>query len=242
MNSLFANSNSFFGTFRIQSRWESYTISILLHSLLLLFLYSPGNPPLSRQPQLVAVSFGDGFGGGGSAGGGGEFAQSSEIPRQTADAKSGLNVDNKAAPFTDLEQPTVKSEDGIFPATGNTSISGGSSQNGGGGFGGEGTGFGSGNGSGFGYSIDWGGRGQRRILSYLLPEYPSGVNKEVDIRVRFTILPDGAVGSTLILNKADTRLEAAAVNSLRRWRFEPLRGSQEQVAQVAVISFPYRLR
>ncbi|HKI77895.1 MAG TPA: hypothetical protein VKA26_05090 [Ignavibacteriaceae bacterium] len=94
----------------------------------------------------------------------------------------------------------------------------------------------------FGYDIDWGGQGQRKIYSFNLPEYPEGVNKEIDIRLRFTILPDGTVGTIFPLIKADTRLENAAMNSLRQWRFEALDPSQKQVEQVAVIVFPYRLK
>ncbi len=94
----------------------------------------------------------------------------------------------------------------------------------------------------FGYDIDWGGQGQRKIYSFSLPEYPEGVNKEIDIRLRFTILPDGTVGNIFPLIKADTRLENAAINSLRQWRFEALAPSQKQTEQVAVIVFPYRLR
>ncbi|MGA8263443.1 MAG: hypothetical protein WB779_03285 [Ignavibacteriaceae bacterium] len=99
------------------------------------------------------------------------------------------------------------------------------------------------NGSGsFGYDIDWGGQGQRKIYSFSLPEYPEGVNKEIDIRLRFTILPDGTVGNIFPLIKADTRLENAAINSLRQWRFEALDPSQKQTDQMAVIVFPYRLK
>ena len=62
--------------------------------------------------------------------------------------------------------------------------------------------------------------GTRKIYSYLIPAYPEGVNKEIDIRLKFTIKPDGTVGSIFLLTKADTRLENAAINSLWQWRFE----------------------
>jgi protein TonB len=95
---------------------------------------------------------------------------------------------------------------------------------------------------GFGYGIDWGGRGTRKIYSYVLPAYPPGVDKEINIKLRFTILSDGTVGNIIPLTKADTRLEDAAINSLRQWRFEALNSSQSKIEQVAVIVFPYRLR
>lgn len=93
-----------------------------------------------------------------------------------------------------------------------------------------------------GFDIDWGGMGTRKIYFYILPEYPEGVQKEIDIRLRFSIKPDGTVGSVTLLTKADTRLEQAAINSLWQWRFEPLPQSVRQVNQFAQIVFPYRLR
>src|SRR3989339_304685 len=94
----------------------------------------------------------------------------------------------------------------------------------------------------FGFDIDWGGKGKRQIWSYPLPKYPAGVYKEIDIKIMFTIKPDGSVGSARLLTKADTKLENAALNSLRQWRFEPLSTSQKPIEQTAVIVFPYRLQ
>lgn len=94
----------------------------------------------------------------------------------------------------------------------------------------------------FGFDIDWGGKGKRQIWSYPLPKYPAGVYKEIDIRIMFTIKPDGSVGSARLLTKADTKLENAALNSLRQWRFEPLSSAYKQMEQTAVIVFPYRLQ
>lgn len=94
----------------------------------------------------------------------------------------------------------------------------------------------------FGYDIDWGGKGTRKIYSFIIPSYPEGVHKEIDIKLRFSILPDGTVGTIIPQTKADTKLENAAINSLRQWRFEPLSPNQKQSEQTAVIVFPYRLQ
>jgi len=94
----------------------------------------------------------------------------------------------------------------------------------------------------FGFDIDWGGKGTRKIYSFILPQYPEGVKKEVNIKLQFTILPDGTVGTIIPKMKADTKLENAAINSLRQWRFEALSSNQRQVEQTAVIVFPYRLQ
>lgn len=89
--------------------------------------------------------------------------------------------------------------------------------------------------------LSWGGQGQRRILSHSIPDYPPGVRKEIDLRLRFTILPDGTVGQVTPLIKADTRLEEVAKNALRTWRFEKLKSSQQQAVQTAIIVFRFRL-
>ena len=94
----------------------------------------------------------------------------------------------------------------------------------------------------FGFHFEGGGLGTRQIYSYVIPDYPEGVNKEIDIRLKFTIKPDGTVGSIFLLTKADTRLENAAINSLWQWRFAPLNSNQVQSDQTAVIVFPYRLQ
>lgn len=101
----------------------------------------------------------------------------------------------------------------------------------------------SGDGEGnYGFEIDFGGKGMRKIYSYSLPEYPEGVSKEIDVKLKFTILADGTVGRILPLIKADTRLELAAINSLRQWRFEPITENGKAVQQNAVIVFPFRLQ
>lgn len=94
----------------------------------------------------------------------------------------------------------------------------------------------------FGFEIDFGGKGMRKIYSYSLPPYPEGVSKEIDVKLRFSILPDGTVGKIFPLIKADARLELVAINSLRQWRFEPLPANVKQVEQTVVITFPYRLQ
>jgi len=101
----------------------------------------------------------------------------------------------------------------------------------------------SGDGEGkFGFELDFGGKGKRKIYSYIIPSYPPGVSKEIDVKLKFTIMPDGSVGRIFPVRKADTRLEAAAINSLRQWRFEALPSGQKQKSQSAIITFPFRLQ
>ena len=92
-----------------------------------------------------------------------------------------------------------------------------------------------------GYSFDWGGRGTRKILRWEKPKFPPGVQKEIDIKIKFTILPDGSVVSPIPLIKADTQLEDAAIQALKTWKFESLRPNQIQFEQQVIITIPYRL-
>ncbi len=111
---------------------------------------------------------------------------------------------------------------------------------------GTGSGIGNGNGNGFGdglgdgFGIDWGGR-IRKIYNYIIPKYPEGVYKEIDVKLRFSILADGSVGNITVLKKADSRLEQVSIEALKLWRFEPISGTQPKTSQAVVITFPFRL-
>lgn len=93
-----------------------------------------------------------------------------------------------------------------------------------------------------GYNIDFGAGGVRKIYSFIIPPYPEGVEKEIDVKLRFTIMPDGSVGRIFPLIKADSRLEESAITALRQWRFEPQSPAKKQSEQTATIIFPFRLR
>jgi TonB family protein len=228
---------------RIQFSLAGFSFSLLLHLALMIILYQLGMTISSgivpKAAMYVDIGFFEGEGGG-SGLPGLNNNQSATVPVAPLSDVS-ANAQSPAAATPMVEAPIPSQQNAVnTPGTseglqGGTGLPTGTGE-------GIGTGFGNGIGSGTGYSIDWGGQGRRRILGYELPEYPTGVNKEADIRILFTILVDGSVGSTVIVNKADTRLESAALNSLRRWRFEPLRQSQAQSVQKVVITFPFRLR
>lgn len=214
-----------------KSRNISYSISLSVHCIILLIMLIV-NVELSYTPSdFVEVGFGD-IGLSGSSGAPGTEIQDLQ---QIDDKKSVETVEKEIE--KEVELPVVKNtskDNNINPVekkdkdkNNNKNFQSKGNQS-------EGDGS-------FGYDIEWGGKGKRRIYSYILPSYPSGVEKEIDIRLRFSILPDGTVGTIIPLTKADTKLEDAAINSLRRWKFEPLSKSQKQIEQSAVIVFPYRL-
>lgn len=228
-------------------RQISFSISLLIHllifALMLLIKFSLDYPPR----EYVELSFGN-FNQPGSSGAEGTQINKVEEKEEKAPAEKNETVD-KSSEVKEVELPKAKStteENVVKPAdkqkeqtntsetkteeksdSKETSVSQGN----------KGAGKGS-----FGFDIDWGGQGTRRIYSYILPDYPEGVNKEIDIRLKFSILPDGTIGTILPLTKADTKLENAAINSLRQWRFEALAPGQGTMEQSAVIVFPYRLR
>jgi len=220
----------------------SYTSSLILHILLaLLFLFVTINPEVLPDEYITI-----GFGSGGNIGSAGATGKSEvvddnkpkpeNVKQQTAvqkkvDLPETINKDTENLIATadkkkETEETPVNRVKPLQPSTGNTR---GSELEG------EGD-------SGFGFDLDFGGKGKRRIYSFILPEYPEGVSKEIDVKLRFTILPDGSVGRIFPLIKADARLELAAINSLRQWRFEPLPRNSQQIEQTVVITFPYRLQ
>ncbi|MBM4169683.1 MAG: energy transducer TonB [Ignavibacteria bacterium] len=92
------------------------------------------------------------------------------------------------------------------------------------------------------YSIQWMEGGTRRKISGELPKYPPGVNVEAQVKILTTVQPDGTVKSVQPAQKANTRLEDAAMTEIRHWRFESLRPSLPQVDQTCVITFLFKLR
>jgi len=99
-------------------------------------------------------------------------------------------------------------------------------------------GFGKGKGSGFG-DIEWGGGGNRVVLYKKIPKFPDGVNSSAQIKMKFTVQSDGTVSSVMPMQKADPRLERAAIDALRQWRFNPLK---DDVEMVGIIPLTFMLR
>jgi TonB family protein len=99
--------------------------------------------------------------------------------------------------------------------------------------------FGAGTGRGEGYGLEWGGGGNRVVLHKELPKYPSGVNTTTQIKMRFTVNPNGTVAMILPMQKGDPLLERAAIQALRRWQFNPLNDTKEMVG---FITFTFRIQ
>jgi TonB family protein len=99
-------------------------------------------------------------------------------------------------------------------------------------------GRGMGLGEGFG-EIEWGGGGNRIVLSKKPPKFPQGANISGETKIQFHVKPDGTVSKMIILRKVDPALESAALAALRQWRFNPIKDS---VDMIGIIPFSFRLK
>lgn len=216
----------------------SYIISIILHAILIVvFAFINFSVGLDEE-EYVTIGFGSGISAGTSGPLGQDLETLQQQPKQEPLKKDDQQkVELPKARTYDEENVITKTDkktqkdlakEKIKSLNNNQQKSSGTDS-------GQGIG-------GFGFELDFGGKGIRKIYSYILPEYPEGVSKEIDVKLKFTILPDGTVGKIFPLIKADARLEMAAINSLRQWRFEPLPPNAKQVEQTAIITFPYRLQ
>ncbi len=221
-----------------------FSVSIHVAVVMLLLFFKTNNEPPAEEYLLVG--FGSGFGTG-SPGSGGDIGTDGDqkgLPEKILQEKDEFKkVESPVSNQNDEEKINSKTDKkNEKDEVGNTRVKplfNGKSKGSGIGNGGDGDGTGNG---GFGFELDFGGGGKRKIYSFTLPEYPEGVSKEIDLKMRFTIMADGTITNIFPVIKADGRLEQAAVNSLKQWRFEPLPPKAKQVEQTVVIIFPYRLQ
>jgi len=92
------------------------------------------------------------------------------------------------------------------------------------------------------FEIDWMGDIKREIYQKRIPEFPEEVQREAIIKIKFTVLPNGLVGSAVLMQKGDTRLENLTLETFKSWRFNPLPIYMEQEPQTGIITFRFKLR
>ena len=66
------------------------------------------------------------------------------------------------------------------------------------------------------------------------------IDVEVDIRLKFWVLPDGTVSEVIPLQRGDVRLERAVIEYLRNWRFTPVAPDAPEVW--GIIPIKYKLQ
>lgn len=80
---------------------------------------------------------------------------------------------------------------------------------------------------------------QREIINKSIPKYPSNLQKNAEIKIRFTVTPEGYVKDPIIIKKADPLLERLSLNSLKKWRFNPITSEK---LQSGTITFMFELK
>jgi len=256
VSSRYENSSSV----NIKIPWDSNTargfiIAIGLTALcLLLAPFLDPRPSKPREMQIATIpltllNFGDGDGTGISKGNltkegishlGAKPNSALEDARIAADTKSGKPSEADVMTSTNLIASTELSSDQVNKDgtrgsdSRNTGDPNGSQS--GTGLGDKGTG--KGKGSGFG-DIEWGGGGNRTVLYKKIPTFPEGVNTSAQIKMKFTVQPDGTVSNVFPMQKADPILERAAIDALKQWRFNPLK---EDIVMVGIIPMTFMLR
>ena len=230
---------------QIRLPWDSNTargfgISMVLVFLFLMFAqYWQVQKAHVRTIQinsvpLVLLNIGDGDGTGISKGNmtkegasrKGQTAQSvledAASPALTKQVKNAAQQDDNliSIPVPVKELSSADKLNGTDKGSGTRDIGKGDGLSDGSGLGSRGTGKGMGYGFG---DIEWGGGGNRIVLHKPLPKFPAGVNTNAELKFKFTVLPDGTVGRIIPLQKADPRLESAALTALRQWRFNVLK-------------------
>jgi len=89
------------------------------------------------------------------------------------------------------------------------------------------------------YILQWDGDISRQAVMNPLPTYNSDV--EAVITVRFTVRPDGTIGTIQPLRRTDPALETEVIRTLRTWRFNRLPANAPQIEQSGVITFRFVL-
>ena len=83
---------------------------------------------------------------------------------------------------------------------------------------------------------------KRTIINQVLPEYPTGLQREAVVKIRFWVQPDGRIGSMIPVRKGDPKLEDITMKAIRQWRFNALPADEQQKNVEGVITFVYKLQ
>ncbi|HLP26996.1 MAG TPA: energy transducer TonB [Candidatus Didemnitutus sp.] len=103
----------------------------------------------------------------------------------------------------------------------------------------DGTGLGwvgSGPGKGLGYGdIDWGGGGNRTVVSKVLPNFPAGT-LNTEVKLRFRVLADGTVSLVWPVRRGgNPKVDQEAMRVLKQWRFNKLSTGVEMEGTITFV-------
>jgi TonB family protein len=90
--------------------------------------------------------------------------------------------------------------------------------------------------------IQWDGGVSRNRIRGILPDFPPGATREVQVAVRFRVRPDGSMYGMTVIQKGDPRYERAALTAMRTWQFNALPQESKQADQVGTAVFTFKLK
>lgn len=137
-------------------------------------------------------------------------------------------------PKTELTSTSNNITNDIGSSTKNIGLNDGAID--GSGLGNRGRGLGLGNGFG---DIEWGGGGNRIVLTKKPPKFPTGANISGEVKLKFIVRPDGTISKIMVLKKSDPALENAAIEALRQWRFNSIKDTTDMEG---IIPFKFKLK
>ncbi len=79
----------------------------------------------------------------------------------------------------------------------------------------------------------------RRIMKKIIPGYPENIQKNIQVKIRFEVLPDGSVTNMVVVQKADPTLEETSLQALAQWQFNAL---TQDIIEIGTITFIYELK
>ena len=79
----------------------------------------------------------------------------------------------------------------------------------------------------------------RGIDFKILPQYPPNIQKIVDVKIKFDVLPGGKTANIMVVKKADPELEKVSVEAISQWKFSPI---NRDIIQKGYITFIFQLK
>src|SRR5579883_2943436 len=173
---------------------EGFVLAVILHmiiffGLIVWMMYRPPEQVVQPIPlEVLRFGIGEGKGAGGNLTASGTPFKAPPPDNPLEDAAKQQQVRQKTVPAQDYENGMQVVASNVSNAKTARDTTGGKGKKDIGARDGSpnGTGLagsGTGGGSGLGFGIDWGGGGNRIVLNKVLPAYPSGVNKDAQIRI-----------------------------------------------------------
>lgn len=82
----------------------------------------------------------------------------------------------------------------------------------------------------------------RKLLNFVKPEYPKGLNENTVVKLRISVNPDGSVATIEVVKTGGIQFDQSAIQAVREWRFQRLPSKVEQLAQSGIVTIYFQIR